>query len=132
MVRRPGQIAIFNEESAMADINMSTENTRAMLRENLDRVRKSSADYFDMLEKGLTSSQLPVAGQAKPFCDYMRQQVTSAFDLCDKLIQSKDAQETMRVQADFFQQQMRALTDHTKTMGESALKAATSAFAPKK
>jgi phasin len=111
---------------------MSTENTRAMLKENLDRVRKSSTDYFEMLEKSLTSSQLPVAGQAKPFCDYMRQQVTSAFDLCDKLIQSKDAQETMRVQADFFQQQMRALTDHTKTMGESALKAATSAFTPKK
>jgi hypothetical protein len=43
-----------------------------MLTENLGRLRKASTDYFQMLEKGLTSSQLPTADHAKQYCDYMR------------------------------------------------------------
>jgi hypothetical protein len=35
------------------------------------------------------------------------------------------------VQSEFFQEQMRALTDQTKSIGESAMKAATGAFTPK-
>ena len=45
----------------MADQAMSAENVRAMLTENLDKLRKASAEYFQMLEKDLTSSQLPIA-----------------------------------------------------------------------
>ena len=116
----------------MSDINVSAENARAMLKENLERVRKSSSDYFDMLEKNLASSQMPGADQTRQFCDHMRRQVTATFDLCDKLIQSKDVPETMRIQAEFFQDQMRALTDQAKTMGEQAFRTATSAFTPRK
>ena len=50
---------------------MSAENVRAMLTENLEKLRKASTDYFQMLEKGLTSSQLPVADHVKQYCDYM-------------------------------------------------------------
>jgi hypothetical protein len=37
----------------------------------------------------------------------------------------------MRIQAEFFQTQMRAMTDQARSMGESAMKAMTGAFAPK-
>jgi len=43
----------------MADQPMSAEKVRNMLTENLARVRKASNEYFQMLEKGLSSSQLP-------------------------------------------------------------------------
>ena len=52
--------------------------------------------------------------------------------LCDKLIQAKDMQEAARIQSEFFQEQMRSLTDHARSMGESAMKAATGAFTPKR
>ena len=64
-----------------------------MLAEANERLRKASAEYFDLLEKGLSSSQLPVADQAKQFCGYMQRNVTATFDLGDKLIQAKDMQE---------------------------------------
>ena len=115
----------------MAEPTMSAESVKAMLTENLARVRKASIDYFDMLEKSLTSSHLPVAEQAKPFCDYMRRQVTASYDLCDKLIQARDVQDTMRIQSEFFQEQMRALTEQAKSVGETAMKAASGVFAPK-
>ena len=102
----------------MADINPSAENVRAMLTETLGRLRKASEEYFGLLEKGLSSSPLPIADQAKQFCDFMQRNVTATFDLGDKLTQAKDMQDVLKMQSDFFQNQMRALTDQATSMGE--------------
>jgi phasin len=110
---------------------MSAENVRAMLTENLEKLRNASAEYFAMLEKGLGSSQLPIADHAKQYCDHMQRSVAATFDLCEKLIQAKDVQDSMKIQSEFFQAQMRALTDQAKNFGESAMKAMTGAFTPK-
>ena len=115
----------------MSDANLSADKIREMLAEANGRLRKASAEYFDLLEKGLSSSPLPVADQAKQFCGLMQRNVTATFDLGDKLIQAKDMQEAAKVQSEFFQDQMRSLTDHAKSLGESAMMAATSAFTPK-
>jgi phasin len=115
----------------MSDANLSADKIRAMLTETLERLRKGSAEYFDLLEKGLSSSQLPGAGQAKQFCGYMERNVTSTFDFGDKLINAKDMQDVIKIQSEFFQDQMRSLTDHVKSMGESTMKAATSVITPK-
>ena len=115
----------------MSDANLSADKIRTMLADANGRLRKASAEYFDLLEKGLSSSQLPVADQAKQYCGYLQRNVTATFDLGDKLIQAKDMQEAAKVQSEFFQDQMRSLTEHAKSLGESAMKAATSAFTPK-
>ena len=115
----------------MSDANLSADKIRAMLAEANGRLRKASSEYFDLLEKGLSSSPLPVADQAKQFCGYMQRNVTATFDLGDKLITAKDMQDAVKIQSEFFQDQMRSLTDHAKTMGESAMKAATGVFTPK-
>jgi len=115
----------------MSDINPSADKIRSMLTEANERLRKASAEYFDLLEKGLSSSPLPVADQAKQYCGYLQRNVTATFDLGDKLIQARDMQEAAKVQSEFFQEQMRSLTDHARSMGESAMKAATGAFTPK-
>ena len=115
----------------MAEINPSADNVRAMLTEALGRLRKAHAEYFDLLEKGLSSSPLPIASQAKEFCGVMQRNVTATFDLGDKLIQAKDVQEALKLQSDFFQDQMRALTDQARAMGEAAMRAAGGMFTPK-
>jgi len=115
----------------MSDANLSADKIRTMLAEANGRLRKASAEYFDLLEKGLGSSPLPVAGQAKQFCDYMQRNVTATFDFGDKLIQAKDMQDAAKIQSEFFQDQMRSLTDHARSMGESAMKAATGVFTQK-
>jgi phasin len=106
----------------MADINPSAENVRVMLAEANGRLRKAIAEYFVLLEKALTSAPLPIADQAKQFCNYMQHNVTATFDLGDKPIKAKDIQDTIKIQSEFFQDQMRALTEQARTMGESAMK----------
>ena len=115
----------------MSDANLSADKIRTMLAEANGRLRKASAEYFELLEKGLGASQLPVGNQAKEFCGYLQRNVTATFDLGDKLIKAKDMQEAIKIQSDFYQDQMRSLTDHAKNMGESAMKAATGMFTPK-
>jgi phasin len=115
----------------MSEQAMSAEKVRAMLTENLERVRKASDDYFQLVEKGLSSSQLPIADQAKHFTDSMQRNVAATFDLCDKLIKANDAQDAMRIQSEFFQAQMRTMAEQARSMGESAMKAMTGAFTPK-
>ncbi|QOZ11244.1 phasin [Bradyrhizobium sp. CCBAU 51765] len=115
----------------MADINPSAENARAMLTESLGRLRKGSEEYFSLLEKALSLSPLPIADQAKQFCNFMQRNVTATFDLGDKLTQARDVQDALKMQSEFFQDQMRALTDQAKNMGETAMKAVTGAFTPK-
>jgi phasin len=119
------------EELVMSDANLSADKVRTMLAEANGRLRSASAEYFDLLEKGLSSSPLPIADQAKQFCGYMQRSVTATFDLGDKLIQAKDMQDAAKIQSEFLQDQMRSLTDHARSMGESAMKAATGAFTPK-
>ena len=115
----------------MSDTNLSADKVRTMLAEANGRLRKASAEYFELLEKGLSSSQLPIADQAKQFCNFMQRNVTATFDLGDKLTEAKDIQGVLKVQSDYFQNQMRAMTDQATSMGESAMKAATGAFIPK-
>jgi len=115
----------------MAEINPSAENIRGMLTEALARLRKANEEYFELLERGLSSSPLPIADQAKQFCGFMQRNVTATFDLGDKLIKAKDMQDAVKIQSDFFQEQMRSLTDHARSIGESAMKAATGVFTPK-
>ena len=85
----------------MSDANLSADQIRAMLAEANGRLRKASAEYFDLLEKGLGSSPLLVAVQAKQFCGYMQRNVTATFDLGDKLIQAKDMQDAVKIQSEF-------------------------------
>lgn len=113
----------------MSETMMSADNVRAMLTENLGKIRKASNEYFQLLEKG--SAQLPIADQAKQFSELMQRNVMASFDLCDKLINAKDPTDAMRIQSEFFQAQMRAMTDQARSMGESAMKAMTGAFSPK-
>lgn len=115
----------------MSDVNLPADKARTMLTESLDRLRRASAEYFELLEKGLSSSQLPIAGQAKQLCGYMQRNVTATFDLGDKTIKAKDIQDAVKIQSDFFQDQMRSLTDHAKNIGDSAMRAATDVFTPK-
>ena len=87
----------------MSDVELSADRFRAMAAETLARLRTASAEYFDLLEKGLGSSQLPVSAQARQFCNHMQDQVTATFDLGEKLIQAKDVQDVARIQSEFFQ-----------------------------
>jgi phasin len=60
------------------------------------------------------------------------QNIASSFELAQQLVQAKDVQEVMRLQADFIRKQMQVLTEQAKDLGESTSKAAKEAAMPKR
>ena len=54
--------------------------------------------------------------------EYAERYVASAFEFAQRLVQVKDPQEVVRLQMEFFQTQMQAMTEQAKDLGEAATK----------
>ena len=56
---------------------------------------------------------------------YAERNVGSAFEFAQRLVQVRDFQELTKLQADFMQAQMQAMTEQAKDLSETATKALT-------
>ena len=54
---------------------------------------------------------------------YAERNVASAFEFAERLVQVRDFQSLIRVQTDFIQAQMQAMTEQAKDLSETATKA---------
>src|SRR5262245_10067276 len=57
--------------------------------------------------------------------------IASAFEFAQDLMQAKNMQDVLRLQAEYIRRQMQALTEQAKELGESTSKAAKDAATPK-
>jgi len=55
---------------------------------------------------------------------FAEKNVTSAFDLAERLVHAKDVQEILQIQAEYVRSQMEAIQSQTKELGEAVQKAA--------
>lgn len=105
-----------------------TDAVRATVAESLKQAKTVTENYFQAIEKGLASSPLPLAEQTRVFREYLHQMVTNSLDHSNRLVQAKDIQEVVKIQAEFFQNQLGSMTSQAKTFGENAVKAASGMF----
>ena len=108
----------------MADIEKPSDIVRSVMSENVEKARSAMTNYFQFVEKSMSASPLAATDQAKTFRSYLERSVAASFELSDKLLRAKDFQDVLRVQTEFFQTQLRALTEQSKDPGEAATKAA--------
>jgi phasin family protein len=50
--------------------------------------------------------------------------VAASFELSEKILRAKDLQDVLRIQTEFFQKQLQALTEESKNLSETTTKAA--------
>jgi hypothetical protein len=50
--------------------------------------------------------------------------VAASFELSDKILRAKDLQDALRIQTEFFQKQLQALTEQSEYLGDAASKKA--------
>ena len=63
--------------------------------------------------------------------DFAEQNVATAFDHAQKLVQAKDAQTLLTLHSEFVQSQMQVLSEQARVLGEISSKAAMDAAKPK-
>jgi len=93
----------------MAEDKAPSDQVRAMMAQNIEQASRAMTNYFQCLERSMSTSPLGVADQTKTFRDYVERNVAASFEFSDKLLRAKDFKDVVRIQTEFFQTQFRAL-----------------------
>ena len=93
------------------------EAVQAMMLENLEKVGSATQNYIDMVEKIMRG--LPGANQEQisTFKEYIERQVASNRDFGEKLLRANNFQEAFRIQAEYFQSQLKAVAEDATKIG---------------
>jgi hypothetical protein len=108
----------------MAENKTPADLARSMMTKNLEQAHEAIANYFRLVEQGISALPLGATDQTKTFRSYVEQSVAASFGLSDKLLRAKDLQDVVRIQTEFFQTQLKALTEKSKDLSGTTTKAA--------
>jgi hypothetical protein len=107
---------------------------KAIAEQSIEASRRAFQTYLDAVQKAFgsagsssaatQSSALEVGRKAMNFA---QENVAASFAFINKLMRARDAEEVMRLQAEFAQSQMKKLAEQTKALGEAAAKSAAAA-----
>jgi len=106
----------------MAENEKPSDVVRSVVANNLEQARSAMTNYFQLVEKTMSASPLAESDRVKTFRAYVERSVAASFELSDKLLRAKDFQDVLRIQTEFFQTQLRTLTEQSKALGATAEK----------
>jgi phasin len=112
------QFEIPNEMRAVAERNVE----QAKLAFN--NFMQAAQEAVSNLEKRVEASQGGALDISKKAMSFAERNILSAFEFAEKVVQTKDIQEMVRMQSLFVQSQMHALTEQAKDLGETVSKSA--------
>ena len=92
--------------------------------ETMKQARGAMENYLDFFQKNISASPWAGTELTKKVADYAQQNVATAFGFAQQLTQAKDLQDVVRIQTEFFQTQLKSLTEQAKDLSETATKAA--------
>jgi phasin len=129
-----GPSALFNVIQMEGAMNEFPTQIPAEMRDFAERsvaqARKAFEGFMGAVQKtaSVDAPAFPPAAGVKDVSQkavaFAEKNVTSAFDLAEKLVHAKDVQEVITLQTEYLQQQMAAIQEQTRELGEVVQKAA--------
>ena len=107
----------------MAKDRNTSEDLSAMAGQTVQQAREAMENYLNFFQKNMSASPWATTELNKKVTDYAQQNVDSAFGFAQELTQAKDLQDLVRIQTEFFQTQLKSLTEQAKDLSEAATKA---------
>jgi len=109
--------------------NKSTfKDMTATVTQNVEQARGAMENYRKFVQKSLSVSPWAETDLNKKMKHYSEKNLASASEFALKLTQAKDFKDLVRIQTEFMQTQLKALSEQAKDLGETATKAATDAL----
>jgi phasin family protein len=100
---------------------------RKMTEQSMEQVRSAINSYLQFFQKGVPGVPgMPMMGGnelSNKVLGYAERNVATAFDFAQSLMAAKDVQEVLKMQTEFLQSQMQAMTEQVKDLSETAIKA---------
>jgi hypothetical protein len=101
----------------MADEKNPFAAVQAIMLENLERVQGATQSYIDMVEKAMRGFPGADEDRIATFKSYVERRVAANHDFAEKLLRAKDFQEAFRIQVEYFQSQLRAVSEDASKVG---------------
>lgn len=102
---------------------------RAFAEKSMEQAKKAFDTFISTAQQAVTAAEghaekarAGAKGVADMSMKFAEQNVASSFDYAQKLVRAKDAQEAMRIQADYIKAQMAALQDQAKELAAAGTK----------
>jgi hypothetical protein len=108
----------------MAKDTKTSEDLSTVAEQTIKQASGAMENYLEFFQKSMSASPWAGSELNKKVADYAQQNVATAFGFAQKLTQAKDLQDLVRIQTEFFQTQLKSLTEQAKDLGETATKAA--------
>jgi hypothetical protein len=115
-------------ETTMAKGKPPPQEMSRMISQNLQQARGAMQNYLNFLQASLSASPWANTELNKKLAGYAQRNVDTAFQIAQQLTEARDLQDLVRIQTEYFQAQLKALTEQAKDLGETATKAATTAL----
>ena len=111
---------------------------RNLAEQSVEQARKAFDGYMtaaqqavEAVEGQATVAQAGTKNVGKKAMTFAEQNVATSFEFAQKLVRAKDVQEVLRLQGEFVQAQMQALSEQAKELSETASKVAMEAAKPR-
>ena len=101
------------------------EQSVAQARKAFDGFMTAAQSAVSTLEGQAAAAQAGAKDVQQKAVTFAEHNVAASFDFAQKLLKAKDAEEVMKLQADYVKAQMQALGEQARELGQSATKAAT-------
>jgi hypothetical protein len=110
------------------ETNTPPESLNEIAAESVEQARGAMENYLSFFQKSMFASPWGETDLNKKIQSYAGENVATAFEYAQKLTSAKDIQDVVRIQTEFMQTQLKALSEQAKDLGETATQAATKAF----
>lgn len=111
---------------------------RAVAEQRIEHAKSAFADFMRVaqgavsaLEDRFTASEADMNEIGDKAISFAGRNVSSAFDLAEKILQAKDIQELVQMQTEFVQSQMNILSEQVEDMGNTISKASMDSISKK-
>ena len=98
-------------------------DVRKMTEKSVEQVKTAISGYLQLLQRAIPDDVMGGSELGNKILGYAERNVASAFEFAQRLVQVRDIQELTKLQTDFMQAQMQAMTEQAKDLSETATKA---------
>jgi phasin len=106
-----------------AEMRAFAEQSVEQAKEAFDKFMSSAQEAMSTFEGQAAAAQAGAKSVNAKAMNYAERNVRTAFEFAQRLVQARDPQDLARLQAEFVQAQMQALTEQARELGEAATKA---------
>ena len=112
------------------DMRTFAEQSVEQARKAFDGFMTAAQKAASSIEGQATAAQSGAKDVRQKAMTFAEKNVATSFEFAQKLLHAKDIEEVTRLQTEFVQHQMQALTEQAQELGQTATRAAMSATRP--